>query len=46
MSSLGSVEIKRKNLKEAKAIVEQLRALDPGAAAGLEQEIRLAGFKK
>jgi len=46
LSSLGSVEVKRKNLKEAKAIVEQLRAIDPGAAAGLEQEIRLSGFKK
>ena len=45
LSSLGSVEVKRKNIKEAKKVLEQLRAKDPRAAQNLEQEIRLAGFK-
>jgi len=45
ISSLGSVEVKRKNLKEANKIVEQLKAKDPVAARKLEQEIKLSGFK-
>lgn len=43
--SLGFVEVKRKNSKEARKILDQLRAKDPAAARRLEQEIRLAGFK-
>lgn len=49
MSSLGSVEVKRKNLKEANKIVEQLKAKNSpealSAARKLEQEIKLSGFK-
>jgi tetratricopeptide (TPR) repeat protein len=45
LSSLGTVEVKRKNSKEAKRILDLLKAKDPRAAAQLEQEIRLAKFK-
>jgi len=44
-SSLGSLEVKRKNLKEAAKILDQLKAKDPNAARRLEQEIKLSGFK-
>lgn len=47
LSSLGSLAVKRKDLKEANKILDELRqknALD--AAAQLEQEIRLSGFKR
>jgi hypothetical protein len=42
---LGSVEVKRKNLKEANKILDQLKAKDPTAARKLEQEIKLSGYK-
>ncbi|MFN0279784.1 MAG: tetratricopeptide repeat protein [Pyrinomonadaceae bacterium] len=45
LSSLGSLEVKRKNLKEANKILDQLKLKDPEAARQLEQEIRLSGFK-
>ncbi len=45
LSSLGSLEVKRKNLKEANKILDQLRKKDPAAAGKLEQEIKLSGFK-
>ena len=45
LSSLGSLEVKRKNLKEANKILDQLKAKDPGAARKLEQEIKLSGYK-
>lgn len=45
LSSLGSLEVKRKNLKETNKILEQLRQKDVDAARTLEQEIRLSGFK-
>ena len=44
-SGLGSTEIKRKNLKEAGKIVDQLKTIDPAAAANLAQEIKLSGYK-
>jgi tetratricopeptide (TPR) repeat protein len=45
LSSLGSLEVKRKNLKEANKILDQLRTKDPAAARRLEQEIKLSGYK-
>ncbi|MEO7539023.1 MAG: tetratricopeptide repeat protein [Pyrinomonadaceae bacterium] len=42
LSSLGYVEIKRKNGKEVKRIVEMLRPLSPGDALKLEQSAKLA----
>lgn len=43
--SLGRTELKRKNMKEANKVVEELRKKDPGAAQKLEQEIKLSGYK-
>lgn len=45
LTSLGSAEVKRKNLKEAAKILDQLKAKDPAAARKLEQEIKLSGWK-
>lgn len=46
LSALGSLEVKRKNLKEANKILEQLKQKKAdSAAAKLEQEIKLSGFK-
>jgi tetratricopeptide (TPR) repeat protein len=45
LSSLGSAEVKRKNLKEASKILDQLKSKDPVAARKLEQEIRVSGYK-
>jgi tetratricopeptide (TPR) repeat protein len=44
-SSLGSTEVKRKNLKEANKILDQLKTKDAAAAARLAQEIKLSGYK-
>ncbi len=46
LSALGSLEVKRKNLKEANKILDQLKQKKADSAAGkLEQEIKLSGFK-
>ncbi len=45
LSSLGSVEVKRKNLKEANKILDELKTKDPVAAQKLAQEIKLSGYK-
>ncbi len=45
LSSLGSLEVKRKNGKEARKILEQLRVKDPQAALRLEREIKIANLK-
>jgi tetratricopeptide (TPR) repeat protein len=43
--SLGIVYVRRKNGKEAGRILNELKKRDPGAAARLEQEIRLGKIK-